>query len=336
MGFIFDPAAQGRSAGLPAGDHDRARAASFSTPCPSRWSRSSTTSRSTEHGTCAELLRRRQGRPARAVLRADGPALAAHRPAATVSRCARRAGPLRRRLPHQARAVRHGADALRPPVPARPPNGDGERAVAAARCSSENGFDRAAARADPRGPSATAGSAWPRTACRPTPSSRRRRPATWSTRAGSTAGTNSPKPVARPCADGAVAVVSLAAGAGSRWTQGAGVVKALHPFCKLGGKHRSSSKSTSPRAARTGKHVRRMPAARPHHQLPHPRADRSSTSAAETTTATPARCTSRPAASIGLRLIPMVRDLRFAWEEMPQQIARRAAAEGAREPSTPP
>src|SRR5262249_54027311 len=30
-------------------------------------------------------------------------------------------------------------------------------------------------------------------------------------------------------ADGAVAVVSLAAGAGSRWTQGAGVVKALHP-----------------------------------------------------------------------------------------------------------
>src|SRR5205823_3578129 len=30
---------------------------------------------------------------------------------------------------------------------------------------------------------------------------------------------------------GEVAVVTLAAGAGSRWTQGAGVVKALHPFC---------------------------------------------------------------------------------------------------------
>src|SRR6185312_12576348 len=40
-------------------------------------------------------------------------------------------------------------------------------------------------------------------------------------------------------ADGRVAVLSLAAGVGSRWTQGAGVVKALHPFCKLGGKHRS-------------------------------------------------------------------------------------------------
>ena len=38
---------------------------------------------------------------------------------------------------------------------------------------------------------------------------------------------------------GEVAVVTLAAGAGSRWTQGAGVVKALHPFCKLGGRHRT-------------------------------------------------------------------------------------------------
>ncbi|MHB1357308.1 MAG: UTP--glucose-1-phosphate uridylyltransferase, partial [Anaerolineae bacterium] len=33
---------------------------------------------------------------------------------------------------------------------------------------------------------------------------------------------------------GQVAVVSLAGGVGSRWTQGAGVVKALHPFCRLG------------------------------------------------------------------------------------------------------
>ncbi|MFY8216531.1 MAG: UTP--glucose-1-phosphate uridylyltransferase, partial [Chthoniobacterales bacterium] len=39
--------------------------------------------------------------------------------------------------------------------------------------------------------------------------------------------------------NGEVAVVTLAAGAGSRWTQGAGVVKALNPFCRLGGRHRS-------------------------------------------------------------------------------------------------
>ena len=38
---------------------------------------------------------------------------------------------------------------------------------------------------------------------------------------------------------GGVAVVTLAAGAGSRWTQGAGVCKALHPFAKLGGRHRT-------------------------------------------------------------------------------------------------
>jgi hypothetical protein len=38
---------------------------------------------------------------------------------------------------------------------------------------------------------------------------------------------------------GTVAVITLAAGVGSRWTQGAGCVKAINPFCKLAGKHRS-------------------------------------------------------------------------------------------------
>ncbi|MFK7742644.1 MAG: UTP--glucose-1-phosphate uridylyltransferase, partial [Planctomycetota bacterium] len=40
-------------------------------------------------------------------------------------------------------------------------------------------------------------------------------------------------------AAGEVAVVTLAGGSGSRWTRGAGVVKALHPFCKMRGAHRS-------------------------------------------------------------------------------------------------
>ena len=40
-----------------------------------------------------------------------------------------------------------------------------------------------------------------------------------------------------------------------------------------------------------------------------------------------------PGRSIGLRMIPMERDLRFAWEEMPQQIARRAGAKSPREPA---
>ena len=43
----------------------------------------------------------------------------------------------------------------------------------------------------------------------------------------------------RAIREGRVAVVTLAAGVGSRWTHGAGVVKALHPFCKMAGVHRS-------------------------------------------------------------------------------------------------
>ena len=38
---------------------------------------------------------------------------------------------------------------------------------------------------------------------------------------------------------GKVGVVTLAAGVGSRWTEGAGVCKALHPFNRFSGRHRS-------------------------------------------------------------------------------------------------
>ena len=40
----------------------------------------------------------------------------------------------------------------------------------------------------------------------------------------------------RALAEGRVAVVTLAGGVGSRWTKGSGAVKALNPFCKLGGR----------------------------------------------------------------------------------------------------
>jgi hypothetical protein len=33
--------------------------------------------------------------------------------------------------------------------------------------------------------------------------------------------------------------VTLAGGVGTRWTHGAGVVKALNPFCRLGGQYRN-------------------------------------------------------------------------------------------------
>ncbi len=49
---------------------------------------------------------------------------------------------------------------------------------------------------------------------------------------------------------GEVAVVSLAGGAGSRWTRGAGVVKALNPFCKLDGEYRNFVEIHLAKAAR--------------------------------------------------------------------------------------
>jgi hypothetical protein len=51
-------------------------------------------------------------------------------------------------------------------------------------------------------------------------------------------------------ASGAVAVVSLAGGAGSRWTQGAGVVKALHRLQSLRVNIVRSSMSTSPKVVK--------------------------------------------------------------------------------------
>lgn len=118
---------------------------------------------------------------------------------------------------------------------------------------------------------------------------------------------------------GEVAVVTLAAGAASRWTEGAGVVKALHPFCKFDGRHRSFLEVHLAKSRRAGVASGEYPV----HVI------------------TTSYMTHEPIAgfleaadrfgyegglrlslgkSIGLRMIPMERDLRFMWEEMPQQI----------------
>jgi hypothetical protein len=119
--------------------------------------------------------------------------------------------------------------------------------------------------------------------------------------------------------NGEVAVVTLAAGAGSRWTQGAGVVKALHPFCKLGGRHRSFVETHLAKSRRSGR-LTGTP-------IPH----------VFTTSYFSHNATRNfldhynqfdydgplllsQGKSIGLRTIPTTRDLRFAWEEMPQQV----------------
>jgi hypothetical protein len=120
-------------------------------------------------------------------------------------------------------------------------------------------------------------------------------------------------------ASGAVAVVSMAGGVGSRWTKGAGVVKALNPFAKLGGRHRSFVEVHLAKSLRVSRACGTM--------LPHV-----FTTSYLTHQAVEAHLGARnnykypgplllsPGRTIGLRLVPMERDLRFAWEEMPQQL----------------
>jgi hypothetical protein len=137
-----------------------------------------------------------------------------------------------------------------------------------------------------------------------------------------TRGTTSPDAMdagAKAIAAGQVAVMTLAAGVGSRWTGGAGVVKGLHPFCKLAGKHRSfievhlaKSLATANRYGAVIPHVfttgylTHQPIVthlqqRQQYGYPHP-------------------VVCSRGLSVGLRTIPTERDLRFFWEETPQQV----------------
>ena len=119
--------------------------------------------------------------------------------------------------------------------------------------------------------------------------------------------------------NGEVAVMTLAAGVGSRWTEGAGVVKALHPFCKFDGQHRSFLElhmAKSRKVSRdSGIHI-------PHifttgyltHQPIENYLDRFNRFEYE------GPVYLSHGKSVGLRTIPMVRDLQFAWEEVTQQV----------------
>ena len=100
---------------------------------------------------------------------------------------------------------------------------------------------------------------------------------------------------------GKLAMITMAGGLGSRWTKGAGVVKALHPFHRFGDRYCSFLDVQREKACRAG--------------VPH--------------VVTTSYLTSGPIArtgvrvsegrSIGLRMIPTVADLRYLWEVLPQQ-----------------
>ena len=119
---------------------------------------------------------------------------------------------------------------------------------------------------------------------------------------------------------GRVAVVSLAGGAGSRWTQGAGVVKSLNPFVKLGGSHRNfieihlaKSRQTAATYGATVPHVITTS-----YLTERPIADFAAKISADPKQLLDLHVSS--GRSVGLRLVPTARDLRYAWEEMPQQL----------------
>jgi hypothetical protein len=117
---------------------------------------------------------------------------------------------------------------------------------------------------------------------------------------------------------GEVGVITYAAGVGSRWTQGAGVVKGLHPFAKFAGRHRNfidvhlakSRLTAATFGARvphvfTTSHLTHRPSEA--YLRAHYAADWE-----QSVWLSPGR-------SIGLRMIPTVRDLHFAWQETAQQ-----------------
>lgn len=117
-----------------------------------------------------------------------------------------------------------------------------------------------------------------------------------------------------------VGVITLAAGVGSRWTQGAGVVKALHPFIRMQGHHRTFLDIHLAKSRRVG----RAHGFKPVHVITTGYLTEAPIRAAlqavpESLAASVETCVSS-GCSVGLRMVPTVRDLRYAWEEMPQQV----------------
>ena len=118
---------------------------------------------------------------------------------------------------------------------------------------------------------------------------------------------------------GEVGVITLAAGAASRWTAGAGVVKALHPFCRFAGHHRTFLETHLSKTRRTAHEYGVAPA----HIITTSYLTYGPISSSleqsqyfglqDSVVLSEGR-------SIGLRFIPMERDLRFLWEETAQQV----------------
>ena len=113
---------------------------------------------------------------------------------------------------------------------------------------------------------------------------------------------------------GEVGVVTLAAGVGSRWTTGAGVVKAVNPFAPLNGRHRSFLEI---HLAKTRKTATDLQGVVPHvvttSYLTHAAIERHLARTRNYGYDGPVYLSRGQ--SIAQRLVPMARDLTFLWEE---------------------
>ncbi|MFH1998361.1 MAG: UTP--glucose-1-phosphate uridylyltransferase, partial [Planctomycetota bacterium] len=118
--------------------------------------------------------------------------------------------------------------------------------------------------------------------------------------------------------NGSVAVVTFSGGLGSRWTEGAAVVKPIHPFVMMRGKHRSFTEihlAKSRRAAR--QYGTQVPHIFTTSFLTHDAFEQYLSQNDHFGYEGTVRLSR--ARAIGLRTFPMERDLRFLWEELPQQ-----------------
>ncbi len=118
---------------------------------------------------------------------------------------------------------------------------------------------------------------------------------------------------------GELAIVNLAGGVGSRWTKGAGVVKSLNHYCKISGKHRSFIETHLAKNRKLARFIgREIPhvfttSYLTHHAIEQFLDYKEGFGMDESLFLSPGRV-------VGQRLIPTERELRYMWEEMPQQV----------------
>jgi UDP-N-acetylglucosamine pyrophosphorylase len=117
---------------------------------------------------------------------------------------------------------------------------------------------------------------------------------------------------------GKVGVMCLAAGVGSRWTKGAGVIKAINPFVEINGRHRSFLEIHLAKAQKVvDTYNANIPFIVATSYLTHQPIEKELKTSNNYGFRGDVFLSSGK--SIGQRFIPMERDLRFLWEEMPQE-----------------